>query len=861
MPDDFLNPDSASKNLPAVSSPRGGVDVGEYLSVDGGEQDGLQITDAEDGGAFIDFPGHRDESAPPDEGFYSNLAEVLDTRAQSDIVVDLMAKIEDDKEARKKRDEQYAEGIRRTGLGDDAPGGAEFQGASRVVHPMMIEATIDYESRIIKEIWPPSGPVKPHLVGEATAEKAARATRVAAHMNHQLTMQITEARAVLEETLTQVPLGGSQFIRQWWDHRLSRPRWKFAAIDEVHVPYGAASAASAHRITYAEKITEIEFKQRIESGLYRPIDLGAVSMMPEDTKTQAANQKVEGLEDPGTNIDGIREVYETLVVLELSDIVAEQIGGNEEPGQLYPFLVHIDVQSKEMLGFYRAWEDGDPAREPISYLFEIPFIPWRGAMSIGFPQIIGGLSAAATGALRALLDSAHINNASGGFILKGAGAGGQTRVGQVGEFTEIDGGLETDDIRKRVLPFATNQPSSVLMQLLGFLVDAASGVVRTSLDEGPNQGATPVPVGTQMSRVEEGLVVFSAIHGRAHDAFNRILRGLYRLNRLYMPEYLKVDGSGKEIMVARADYEGPCAVMPVSDPTIYSDQQRWAQLNYIQSRMMVNPALWKQREVELAGLKLIKWPDPETLLNDQPQPQELNAVNENMALATGQPVRAFPEQDHLAHLHTLFAFMQSPSLGMNPLIAPIFLGPALKHAAEHIMFLYVSETVKTVEITSKTDVSNLMSNDEDVKRDLDELLAVASDSVVPAVQVQLQMYMGLMQQAMQAAQQYAPKPPMDPAMAAVMAAKAETDRKSAADQAGHALDTATAQQDATQAQQELALKYKQLDVQADAANLQSQTKLETTRANNQTALDMNATKILAPKPGASFSDGASMTGK
>ena len=35
----------------------------------------------------------------------------------------------------------------------------QIEGASTVVHPMMTEACIDYESRIIKEIFPPSGPV------------------------------------------------------------------------------------------------------------------------------------------------------------------------------------------------------------------------------------------------------------------------------------------------------------------------------------------------------------------------------------------------------------------------------------------------------------------------------------------------------------------------------------------------------------------------------------------------------------------------------------------------------------------------------------------------------------------------------
>ena len=40
---------------------------------------------------------------------------------------ELVELVEKDTQARKKRDQQYEEGLRRTGLGDDAPGGAEFE--------------------------------------------------------------------------------------------------------------------------------------------------------------------------------------------------------------------------------------------------------------------------------------------------------------------------------------------------------------------------------------------------------------------------------------------------------------------------------------------------------------------------------------------------------------------------------------------------------------------------------------------------------------------------------------------------------------------------------------------------------------
>ena len=829
-----------------------GVDVGEYLSV-APDPDQIEITDAGDGGAFVALPGEEAESAPHDTEFYANLAEVLPDVVKDRIVQDLLRRIEDDKQARSKRDEQYEEGIRRTGLGKDAPGGAMFEGASKVVHPGMIEACIDYESRMIRELFPPSGPVKPNILGEMTAEKAEKAKRKTEHMNWQITTQIKEARSVLETTLTQVPLGGSQFIHQWWDHRLKRPRWEFRSVDKMYWPFNSADFASAIRRTYADRISAVEYRQRVEQEMYLDLDLPPPAQRSEESKSEKASHKVEGVEIPSDNLDGDRDIYETMSILEVTEDMAGVLDV-EEAGTVYPYLITMDESSKKMLAMYRDWEDGDEAHEPIEHDFEFPFLPWRGGLSIGFPQVIGSLSAAATGALRALLDSAHANNATGGLILKGSGASGQTRRAQIGEFTEIEGGLETDDIRKRVMPFSPNQPSPVLFQLLGFVVDATKSVVRTSLDESPTDGASPTPVGTQMSRVEEGLVVFSAIHGRGHAAMDRLLAGLHRLNRLYLPETLRVDAAGKEIMVRRKDYEGPCDVQAVSDPTIYSDLQRFNQLNYIQQRMMANPPLWDAREVEMAGLKLIKWPNPEALLRPQPVPHELNAVNENLAMVLGQPVVAFPEQDHLSHLSVLMDFMKSPVLGMNPLIAPSYLPKAVHHAVEHIAYLYVKTTVDQVEAAAGRKIGDLMSKDPDVKAKIDELLAVASSGVVAGMEQQLQPVMPVLMQAAQQLQAMAPKPPMDPAMAAIQAATQETQRKGAADQ----VDGQVQQGKLALGQQANAIAADRVQAMREGQQIAANTKLQTTGEDNDTALTISEERI-ASGSGSHFTNGQSMT--
>ena len=830
--------------------------IGEYVSLPPlGDDDYVSEEDGE--GGLIVTIGQPYEAPHEEGGFYENLANILPDHILDRVATELLRNIEEDKQAREKGDKLYEEGLRRTGLGNDAPGGAEFEGASKVVHPLMTEACIDYEARIIKELWPISGPVREKIVGVPTQEKADRAKRKTEFMNFQLTTQIKEARATMETTLTQVPLGGVQYVKQWWDHRIKRPRWQFVARDNAYLPANAEGWYSAQRRTFSDKISAVTLKERVDSGMYRDWNLPKSSSDPEVSKTEQANRKIEGLEPTGLNVDGDREVYETMSYLEITSEIAE-ILQHEEGGDMYPYLITIDLQSKKVLALYRDWEEKDETREPIDHIFEFPFIPWRGAYAIGLPQIIGGLSGAATGSLRALLDSAMIANTQGGLILKGTGTGSQTKRPNFGEFTEIDGGgLATPDIRQKVMQFETKEPSTVLFQLLGFLVEAGKGAVRTSLDEMNQDGNPNVPVGTQLSRVEEGLVVFSAIHGRVHEAFDRLLAGLHRLNRLYLPKTLKVDAAGKEIMVRQSDFEGPPDVQPVSDPTIYSDQQRMAQIQAIQGRAAIVPGLYNARKVEERFLKLIKIADGDSLLNPVQEPHELNAVNENVSMGLGKPVQAFPEQDHIAHIQTHLSFMASPTFGFNPLIAPKFLQPCLDHVVQHMLFAYAAMNNDLVSGAANRRAVDLMSTDVHVKQAFDKLLAVASAHVVPRADQMYQQISGPIQQALAMLKAMAPPPPQDPATAALAAAQAETARRGQNDQGQLALAAAKLKEQSQSDQVKNAALLQRNQITQQTAEQRAQADLQRTEMETNAARDVAAMRIESGQ-GGHYSDGASL---
>jgi hypothetical protein len=468
----------------------------EIIEIDDEQGD---VEDTEDGGAVVRLENKQD--ADESKAHFANIVDEVPQDELDDIVNDLLEKIERDKDARSKRDKLYEEGLRRTGLGDDAPGGAQFSGANKVVHPMLVEACVDFSARFMKEVFPPGGPVKSKVLGKVDREKLDKAQRKADFMNWQTTEQMPEFRGELEQLSTQLPLGGGQYLKLMWSPQWRRPTAEFIAIDDMHLPFAATNFYSADRKTHVQYVTKADFNRRVKAGMYIDVELGAPGEV-EFSAASKANNKIEGREDTSYNEDGLRTIFECYTHLDFGD-------GSE------PYIISIDKSSGKALALYRNWEPEDERRKEMDWIVEFPFVPWRGAYPIGLTHMIGGLSGAATGALRALLDSAHIQNIPTLLKLKG-GPGGQTINVQPTEIVELDGGALVDDVRKLAMALPFNGPSPTLFQLLGFLVDAGKGVVQTSFEKLSDQNPN-APVGTTLALIEQGMVVFSSIHSRLHN--------------------------------------------------------------------------------------------------------------------------------------------------------------------------------------------------------------------------------------------------------------------------------------------------------------------------------------------------------
>jgi hypothetical protein len=719
-----------------------------------------------------------------DEDFYENLAEVVNLRDLEDLCSRYLDLIDKDKQARELRDKQYEEGLKRTGLGNDAPGGANFLGASKTVHPVMAEACVDFAARAIKELFPPDGPARINILGDVTDEKTEIAERKRDYINWQLTDQIQEFRDEQEQLLSQLPLGGSQFMKMWWDEKKKRPCAEFVAIDNILLPYSAANFYTAQRVTEIQDISEWEYKNRIARNLYRDTDFIRSSLEPDISAAEKANQKIEGKQYQDGE-DSLRRVFHIYTWLELED-------DKESGGESAPYILMIDDNEHEVIGLYRNWEQGDDAMDKLDWLVEFKFIPWRGAYGIGLPQLIGGLSAALTGALRALLDSAHINNAATMLKLKGARISGQTQQIEVTQVAEIEGAPGVDDIRKIAMPMPFNPPSPVLFQLLGYLSTAAKGVVTTA-EEKIADITSNAPVGTTQALIEQGSAVFSAIHARLHDSQRRVLMILQRIDRWYLDEQKKGDIVA-ELPIKSSDFKRNTDVVPVSDPHIFSETQRMAQTQSVMAFMKGYPQLFDARAVIGRALKQMKVPNIPELMPQYSKPVELHAADENAAMALGRLATAYPRQDHLAHLDTHLSFAVDPVLGGNPIIAPVFIPSVLEHVKQHLMLWYTQKMNSYVNGANNGKQSKY--EDSKLVPEIDRSMAVAAEHLTLDTQEGFQKFMPVIQQLMEAAKQFKPQPPMDAESNAILqASMAETKRRADRDMADIQLKKAQMEQD------------------------------------------------------------------
>ena len=189
-------------------------------------------------------------------------------------------------------------------------------GASGVTHPLLSEATTQFQSQAYKEMLPSGGPVKTQILGVPTKETEDQAQRIKDYMNFQVMEVMEEYDQDTDQMLFYLPLAGSCFKKVYFDFVLNRAVAKFIAPEDLIVPYEATDISSAERITHSISMSANEIKKQQVTGFYANVDIGSGSYTDDMDDISEAIDDIQGI-SPSYKENRNRTVYEVHTVLDI----------------------------------------------------------------------------------------------------------------------------------------------------------------------------------------------------------------------------------------------------------------------------------------------------------------------------------------------------------------------------------------------------------------------------------------------------------------------------------------------------------------------------------------------------------------
>ena len=797
--------------------------------------DDFQVEVLNDDEVLIGDPS-LDEVDETETSFGENLAEEMDDKELSQIASELVHNYESDKDARSQWEYRYKQGLETL---DPNGGMAEEEnqratrGLSTVVHPMIAEAATQFNAKAIAELYPSGGPVKTVIVGDPSEEMEEQAKRVKDYMNYQITQEMPEYFPDLDQMLFQLPLVGHTFKKVWWDANLDRQCSQFVKAEDFIVSPESKDLYTSSRYSHVIRMPRNDYNKYVKAGYYLPSKYTGNDTDPSGD----IGSEIEGVDPYGD--EGTDEVM-TLIEMHTYYTFDGIDGGEDDDDDnviALPYVITIDYDADKVVSIRRNWDEDDEKQKRRDWFVSYKFLPGTGFYGFGLYHMIGGLGKAATGSLRALLDSAAFANMQGGFKLKGRVTGGELQINP-GEFADLD--ATVDDVNKAIMPLPFKEPSATLFNLMNAITDAGRRFASTADlnvgDVNPN-----APVGSTVALIEQGSKAFSAIHKRLHYSQGQEFKLLAKLNAEYLPESFEFAQSGISTTMYAKDFDNRIDVIPVSDPNIFSTSQRIAQAQAVLQMAQSAPQLHDQYEAYKRMYEAIRISNIDEVLMKPELASRVDPITENMSLMYGKPIRAFPEQDHDSHIAVHMQFIQDPSLAGNPgamAMQPLIIA----HIAEHIALLYRQrmEAAIGIGLPSMPDIRDPKFKFEDIEPELDMMISQRAAEVV-AKAPQMQAIKPLTDMAKAQSQQQ-----QNPLQYAQQLAQLEAEALKARTQVQIEADKAKAQQNMqikqVEAQQDLQIDQAKLNAELQAKMAKLELELQMEREKNQIKIQQELIK-------------------
>lgn len=666
------------------------VDQDALLETDFTKPDSINQND--DGSVDISVDPTESEVSG-DYDHYENIVDKLDEDAQKIIATKVVEGYTSDLASRKPWEDTIVKGLDLLGI-QLKEVTEPFEGACGATHPMILEAAVKFQAKAIKELFPPVGPVKTQVIGKRDEPKQLQANRVQEHMNYQINEQIDEYFPDMENLCLHLPIIGLAYKKITPDLDRKCPNVEFVPADQLVVPANAVDLKKAHRYTHLLYKNENDMRKAITFGVYADVDLGTPTR-PELTPITKKFNDLIGITSAVSEDDEVYTLLEQHVYLD----IPEDEEGKDSNGIALPYVVTVDKSTNTVLAIRRNWKLEDSTKQKRVWFVKYPFVPGFGFYSLGFIHLLGNFELTITACMRSLVDSAQFATLQGGFRAKGIRIQNNDPL-RPGEWKEMEStGM---DIQKALLPVPYKDPSVVVLQLLQYLegrgqqfADSTEAVVSDATNYGP--------VGTTLALLEASTKFFSGIHKRLHYAQKQEFKIIAQINQEFLPKEYPYDVAGGERVIYAQDYDpANVGVIPCSDPNISSNAHKMALAQTkLQVAQMFPGVLNPKPLIRDMFMCMNDGSDIDLYVPpDAPPPQPQDPVADIMAAGKGQPIQAFPGQDHDAHVKVKMTWLQDPANGKNPIMAAAS-GSLQSNIRDHLLLKYQESMQGAMQVASQ----------------------------------------------------------------------------------------------------------------------------------------------------------------
>ncbi len=523
---------------------------------------------------------------------------------------------------------------------------------SNIKFPLVTIAAMQFAARAYPAIVNGRSVVQAKVIGESTPQATALASRISSHMSWQLLEQDENWEEGTDRSLLSQAIVGVAFKKTYYSAHHRHPVSEFVFAQDLVFDYWAKSVESCAVKTHVINKYRNDVRELMLRGIYRDCRYESwFCGTPSDNRKSPDVDNRAGTTAPQADHDTPFKMLEQHCWLDL-----------DKDGYAEPYILTIEESSRcvvRLVTRFDRIEDVERTDDgtilkilPSEYFTKMPFIPSPDGsmMDVGFGVLLGPLNESVNSAINQLFDAGTLANTAGGFLGRGAKLKGGVYQFQPFGWQRVD--ATGDDIRKNIMPLPVREPSAVMFNLLGLLIEYTNRIAgSTDMLAGENPGQN-TPAETSRTMVEQGQKIYSAIFKRIWRAMKLEFKKLYRINATTLPARMPF-GDGKFIL--REDYTaGAASVVPVADPTIASEGARFAQAQMLKSAAATtagyNTDAVERRFLRAMGVDEVDEVFPGAAGQEAPkdprvQIQELKNAQKQMELQLQQQIFAMEMQE------------------------------------------------------------------------------------------------------------------------------------------------------------------------------------------------------------------------